>query len=152
MLNRAILPQQHPYPSPPSPLPTIRPRSNNIKHLQHEKTWMQHTSETDETFRTCTCNIRGKHVKPPNKTLATWNHLLQHKTETGKTFGTYYCNISVKYMQYPNKKPLQYVWKIYETFWTNASNIPLKHLQYIIYATCATSSNLLLQDIWNVCT
>jgi hypothetical protein len=34
---------------------------------------MQHTSEADEIFGTYTCNMCVKHIKHPDKTLATCN-------------------------------------------------------------------------------
>jgi len=69
---------------PPS-LPTPPDSSNNMKHVQHETLECDIHLKTDETSRTYTYNIYGKHMQHSDKHL-------QHKN-------TYY-NIRLKQMKY----------------------------------------------------
>jgi hypothetical protein len=82
-------------PHPPAP---ARPWPNNVKHLQHEKTFEYNIRlKTNETFGTCTCNMCVKHMKHPNKTITTYN------------MKTTCCNIRIKQLKYYEHTVATYV-------------------------------------------
>jgi len=130
------------------PVPELWPNDSLNIHLKHKtlvtwNTWMQHTSEADETFGTYTYNMCVKYMQQSDKTLPTWN-IKTHCNIRWNSWNirTYSCNICTKHMQHLDQKYLQHMSETDKTFWTNACNLPPKNLQQASRTLCNTCNIL----------